>query len=358
MIEIKRNGQVLQAAFNIVVGFCLIVGCSNLAAKQAATGQQHSGYVSYQIGDISARTTGKTAAGLMLMGGAREVDAAFAWLVANAGHGHIVILRASGDDELQNYFFHTIGNVASVQTLIFHNRKASSDPAVLDIVRHADGIFIAGGDQANYVRFWKDTPLNALIDAHVRAGKPIGGTSAGLAILGAYAYGAMDGGSMVSPDAMNDPLGKGMTLVNGFLHMPYLQHVITDSHFSARKRLGRLIAFIAKLRHEGHVDAVGIGVDENTALCIDSRGIGRVFTGSGGFAWLVIPNAPPARIEDGKPLRYQNVGLTGIGTQSRIDMHDLRVDRPAFRAMADVDGGKLRVRGNIPQTAVLPHQGR
>ena len=51
-------------------------------------------------------------------------------------------------------------------------------------MRNADGIFIAGGDQSNYVRFWKGTPVAEALDPHVRAGKPIGGTSAGLAMLG------------------------------------------------------------------------------------------------------------------------------------------------------------------------------
>ncbi|MFA9352951.1 Type 1 glutamine amidotransferase-like domain-containing protein, partial [Escherichia coli] len=75
-----------------------------------------------------------------------------------------------------------VGGVASVQTIVFHSRAASTDPRVLDILAHADGIFIAGGDQANYVRYWKDTPVARALDAHVRKGRPLGGTSAGLAI--------------------------------------------------------------------------------------------------------------------------------------------------------------------------------
>src|SRR3546814_15428319 len=92
----------------------------------------------------------------MLMGGGEWPHKAFAWLAAKGGHGHFVILRASGDDDLQKELYGDVGGVASVQTLVFHSRTAASDPAVLEILRHADGIFIAGGDQANYVRFWKD----------------------------------------------------------------------------------------------------------------------------------------------------------------------------------------------------------
>ena len=74
--------------------------------------------------------------------------------------------------------------VASVETFVFSSRDAATDRAMLRSLRRADGIFIAGGDQSRYIRFWKGTALNRALNAHVRAGKPIAGTSAGLAILG------------------------------------------------------------------------------------------------------------------------------------------------------------------------------
>lgn len=346
MNDAGKQPSLSRALRAIVLALCFFAPCAGgIAAAAAGPAGVTKGLESFQIGDVAQPTPGKTEAGLMLMGGGNNVDAAFKWLVAKAGHGHIVILRASGDDELQKYFMKSTGGVASVQTFIFHDRNSSHAPAVLDALRHADGIFIAGGDQANYVRFWKDTPVNELLDAHLRAGKPIGGTSAGLAILGAYSYGALDGGSIISDDAMGNPLGSGVTLVDGFLHMPYLQQVITDSHFNARGRLGRLIAFIARLRHEGHAGVVGIGVDENTALCIDGDGIGHVFTGSNGFAWLVQPRGLAETIAVAAPLRYAATRVTGVGPQSRIDFKDFTAERPAFKALAEVRDGKLDLHG-------------
>ena len=52
-------------------------------------------------------------------------------------------------------------------------------------------VFISGGDQANYIRGWKGTPLENAINADIAAGKPIGGTSAGLAVQGQFVYGAL-----------------------------------------------------------------------------------------------------------------------------------------------------------------------
>jgi beta-aspartyl-peptidase (threonine type) len=130
--------------------------------------------------------------------------------------------------------------------------------------------------------------------------------------------------------------------------MPWLAQVITDTHFAARGRLGRLIAFIARLRHEGHADVVGLGVDEATVLAVDGDGIGRLFTRDHGYAWLVRPEGAPQRIAPGETLEYRGIRLTGIGPDSRIDMRHLRVQRPAFEATAEVRDGHLVVQGDVP----------
>ena len=299
-----------------------LVACAAAPPRPSATGD---GYVEYAIGDASLAATAPVQPGLMLVGGGDWPRDAVRWMSERMGHGRLVILRASGDVEAQEEWYRDIGGIASARTFVFSDRRASSDPRVLDALRKADGIFIAGGDQANYVRFWKDTPVAEALDAHVRAGKPIGGTSAGLAILGAWGYGAMDGGSMVSEDALRDPLNPGMTLVDGFLHMPFLEHVITDTHFGVR------------------------GVDQDAALCVDGDGIGRLFSGvPGGAAWLVVPSVPPTRLEAGKPLEISGVDVTGVGVDSRIDLRTLQVDAPAFRRIVDAHDGKLQIRDAGP----------
>jgi len=331
-----------------VLLFASLAGIGSAVHAQDATPAtpeetaQREGYRYYQIGDLAAPRPAPTQAGMMLVGGGDWPREAFEWMIQRAGHGRIVILRASGSVEAQTEFFHDIGGITSAQTLVFDDRRAASDPQVLAIVRAADGIFLAGGDQSKYVRFWKGTPLARALDAHIRAGKPIGGTSAGLAILGGYSYGAMDGGSLVSQDALRDPTGPQLTLVDDFLHMPYLQRVITDSHFGKRERLGRLIAFVARLSSEhARDDLVGLGVDEYTALCIDARGHGTVFSGNGGHVWLVRPSRSAQVYAPGQPLSIREVPVIGLGTGSRLRLRDFKVERPAFRELYDVESGQL-----------------
>ena len=49
-----------------------------------------------------------------------------------------------------------------------------------------------GGNQARYVNSWRGTRVQGAINANIAGGKPIGGTSAGLAVLGEFAYGALN----------------------------------------------------------------------------------------------------------------------------------------------------------------------
>ena len=324
----------------------VVLGAVGIAGAQTR-GLSQAGYRYYEIGDLGAPRPGKTEGAMLLMGGGDWAPEAFHWWVERAGHGRVVILRASGADELQNELYNDVGGVTSVQTLVFDSRKAADDPAVLRVVRGADAIFIAGGDQSRYIRFWKGTQLNDALNEHVRAGKPIGGTSAGLAILGAYAYGAMDGGSLNSVSALSDPMGSKVTMDKDFLTMPFLSNVVTDTHFAKRDRLGRLIVFVARAAQDkGQDDIVGIGVDEDTALCVEADGRARVYSLNDGYAWLVMPRSTAARLSDGESLEFSSIPVTGVGTGSRLHLDGFKVDNAAFTAMASVVDGELQLQPN------------
>ena len=374
MFSVRRDWLFVEAWRWLVV--CLVLSCACTVARAqtaAAVVTSPSGYEYFAVGDVAAKTPGETSPGLLLMGGGREIKAAFEWFAAQAGHGHIVILRASGDDELQNWIYRDVGGVASVQTLIFHARAPASDPRVLEIVRHADGIFIAGGDQANYVRFWKGTPLNDLLNAHVRAGRPTGGTSAGLAILGQWGYGAMDGGSITSREALRDPAGPAVTLVDRFVTLPLLAHAITDTHFVQRKRLGRLLAFVARLAKDHHTAAItGLAVDQDSALLVNADGNAKLLSWHpDGHAWIVVPEklreveraggrkALDAFLKDrvaaGKALDVPGFVVIGIGTASHLRLPTYEITDPAFRVRIDVSNGnpvEHVLQGQVPDAVV------
>ena len=294
----------------------------------------------YLLGDTAAKTPGKTSPGLLLMGGGDRNFDALRWFMKKAGNGHIVVLRASQAGEIGEEFFNEVGGIQSVETFVFSEREQSNDPKILAALKRADGIFLAGGDQSRYVRYWRGTPVGAALDAHVRAGKPLGGTSAGLAMQGEYLYGAMDGGSQISPRALADPLGADNTIETDFLHIAALKGVITDTHFSERNRLGRLIAFVAKGEAMADHPLIGLGVDEDAAVAVEGDGSARVYATSPMAGATVVKGGFAKQVED-EAMNLDRVETVGAGPDSVLHLPSGRVDKPVFQRQYAVRDGVL-----------------
>ena len=311
-----------------------------LACMFAATAHAGAHYDRYVLGDTAAKTPGRVQPGLLLMGGGDRNFDALHWFMQRAGNGHIVVLRASQAGEIGEEFYNDVGGIASVETFVFKDREASTDRAILRSLARADGIFIGGGDQSRYVRYWRGTPVARALDAHVRAGKPLGGTSAGLAMLGEYLYGAMDGGSQISPRALADPLGPENTIEADFLHLERLKGIVTDTHFSERNRLGRLIAFVAKAESVAGRPLLGLGVDEDAAVAVDGDGTARVYATAPGAGATVVRGGFVAQAED-KPMQQTRIDTVGAGAASLLHLPDGRLDKPMFERRYAVRDGIL-----------------
>ncbi len=115
------------------------------AAPETSAVEQRTGYDYYVTGNPKSPRPAPTQLGLLLSGGGEWLPDAFRWFAQKAGHGHLVILRASGADDLQREIMRDIGGFASAQTLVFHDGRPVSDPAVLEIVKHANAIYFGGG---------------------------------------------------------------------------------------------------------------------------------------------------------------------------------------------------------------------
>lgn len=232
---------------------------------------------SYLTGS-SADVTTTTQGGLLLMGGSTDVDEAIAWLLARSGGGDVVVIRASGADGYNKYMYNMLP-VNSVETLIINSREKANLPSIEQKIRNSEALFIAGGDQWDYVNYWKDSPVEDAINYLINTKKvSIGGTSAGCAILGGTYFKASKG-TVTTEQSLANPYNQYMTIGQAdFIIPPNMQNVITDSHYTQRNRQGRHIAFLAKMMKDfGNTAAKGIGVDEETALCIDENGIGKVY---------------------------------------------------------------------------------
>ncbi len=275
------------------------------------------------------------AAGMALMGGGTDQADAFRWFLTKAAGGDVVVLRASGTDAYNPYMM-GLAPLNSVTTIVIKDRAAASDPAVLDKVRHAEAIFFAGGDQWNYVRMWRDTPLSAAIQERVREHVPIGGTSAGLAILGQYYFSAMND-TVQSPAALVDPFDAKITVGHDFLTLPFLTGVITDSHFVRRDRLGRTIAFLARMINDGGpATARAIAVDEKNAVLVEANGSASLI--GDGAAYFFETSRAPEVVRPGTPLTLRGVNVYRIRKDGKFDLGTWKGSGGTAYTISVVDG--------------------
>lgn len=254
---------------------------------------------------------------LILMGGGTDVDASFsqrAFPVANGGD--VVIIRTSGTNAYNDYLYTLVTGATkpdSVETMLLDTvDKANSDYADW-VLRNAELIFIAGGDQSAYVNAWKGTRTEDAIHAAYARGAVIGGTSAGLAVQGEFVYDPDGVTAATGAEAIANPYAGSMLFTGDFLNFPLLNDVITDTHFSQRDRMGRLFAFMARLRQDNNTARIlGIGVSENTAIFLDRTGRG-VVDGSGA-AYVIEERTDTQRTQvlPGQPLVYRNLQRTKL----------------------------------------------
>lgn len=251
--------------------------------------------------------------GLLLAGGGIDQDAAMQWMIQKSGGGDFVVIRATGTDAYNPYIY-ALGPVDSVETMIINSRALAATSYVVDRLQKAEAIFIAGGSQDDYVNFWKDTPVETEINAAIARGVPVGGTSAGLAVLGQFSYSALVG-SVDSPTVLANPYNSGVTLARDFIQAPMLGGLITDSHFVTRDRMGRLLGFMARLVKDGWTPSIkAVGIDEATALAVESNGDAMLF-GSGAAYFLKRSGLPEVCVAN-TALTYTNVSvykIQGIG---------------------------------------------
>lgn len=308
---------------------------------------------------------------LVLMGGGPDVDAAFRWMIERAGvrpgtGGRLVVIRATGTEAYNPYIYYSdaangtssvpadgwVGGAAlglsAVETLVIPSIAAANDPFVNAVVARADAVFIAGGDQSDYIRYWKGTALDRTLQGLLARHAPLGGTSAGLAVLGQFDFAALKG-TVTSGDALANPYNRYVTLdpsplslSGGFIAPPALRHTILDSHLDTRDRMGRLVTFLARLvapattsstptgcpggiLAASNARAIGIGVE--TALLVEGQASNHVArrvtnpsTTTESAVYFLRPLAPPTTCASAQPLSMSTVEIRKLADDSVFDL--------------------------------------
>lgn len=262
----------------------------------------------------------KTNSLICLAGGGQDDLWSEGWsaMLEAAGGGDVVVIRAGGDrGGYESWIYNDEGShgfprVNSITTISLENAKDANRSDVEKLILNAEMVFFAGGDQSKYINWFRDSKLAAAVDYVMNKKKiPIGGTSAGMALLAGIDYAANYSspsdrdGLVTSADVLKDPTGHFVSLDRSVLTPPYLNQVVTDTHFSQRDRHGRLLGFMARAVYNNYGDIFcnnvkGIGADEGTAVCYTESGVARVY--GAGKVFFLIGNAPIEKIVAGSSL--------------------------------------------------------
>lgn len=265
---------------------------------------------------------------LLLVGGGSDgpggwADEAFAWFVNKADSGIIIDIDAESGPGYANQFI-DLGAAPASETMIISTRTMANDSVTYKKLITAKGIFMHGGDQHYYVDAWKGTLVEDAIHFIFQNGGTIGGTSAGLAILGEVSnYGRY---SITAKELASNPYHRDLEFTEDFLNI--LPNVITDSHFHSRGRLGRLVPMIARRIHDhGEANLMGIGVSDKTALCIDENRMATT-VGEASVTIIFATDDSKIRCEANKPVKFTNIHFDQLIPQSVYDLNNRTLTDP------------------------------
>jgi cyanophycinase len=246
---------------------------------------------------------------LVIVGGGPrppEIRQKFVDLAGGAGKANVVVFamaseecKAGGDDEVAA--LRAMGVEAESRCLT--RAEADADSNVARVAK-ATGIWFGGGDQSRLTGVLRETRVEAAMHARFAAGAVIGSTSAGAAVTSSVMITGDErrrGGDRLPSDTSDAFLtfarDNGIT-APGF---GFITNAVVDHHFFRRKRHNRLISVVLE-----HPELIGVGIDESTALVVDSVGKWSVI----GASAAIVYDARTAATITAQGAR--TLGVTGV----------------------------------------------
>ncbi len=209
---------------------------------------------------------------LLVIGGAedkyneRRILKKFLELAGGPEHAIVLIVPVASDypefaADVYTQAFRNLG-VSNPRVLRATSRQDVVNADADKLLDGVTGIIMTGGDQMRLVSLLGGTKLAEKTRKAVRESNVVlAGTSAGAA--------AMSTSMIVRGEPSSHPHKDAVRLSPG---LGFLKNIIIDQHFSERGRISRLITAVSFNPYN-----LGIGIDENTAIILDGKGILEVF---------------------------------------------------------------------------------
>lgn len=210
----------------------------------------------------------------------------------------------------------------NVNVLHIETREQALIEANAERVKNADVVLFTGGDQLRLTSILGGTAIHDLIlTKYIHEDFIFAGTSAGAAAAS---------NSMIYQGSSSEALLKGEVKITSGLGL--IDHVIIDTHFVHRGRIGRLFQAVV-----GNPRTLGIGLGEDTGLLI-TNGTTMEAIGSG-LVILVdgrnIKDTNLTRVEMGHPISIKNLVVHVMSQYDKYDLpaHDMTIftGQPAMK---------------------------
>lgn len=172
--------------------------------------------------------------------------------LAGGKSARLVVIPTASDDDTVDEDAREVADIWNAREpaslAIVHTREhaQANDPAFVEPLRNATGVWITGGRQSQIAKAYSGTLVERELCAVLERGGVVGGTSAGAACQSRI---------MIVRGKVHDPPGLGL-----------IPGAIVDQHFLARERKPRLMEALAQ-----NPGLVGLGIDEGTALVVRGR---------------------------------------------------------------------------------------
>jgi cyanophycinase len=210
---------------------------------------------------------------LIIGGGSRPPDALKEIITLSKDGAILVITSASGvphesGPSMVNQFLKA--GATDVSWLHIDGPEMANADSTVQKIKSATVIFFTGGVQERLMQRIGGTRSEAAIKKlYLEKGGIIGGTSAGAAVMSNVMITGNELINKDSTDAFVSIQAKNIETKQGF---GFLDNVIIDQHFVARKRHNRLISLVLE-----NPKLVGIGIDEGTAILVYPNNKFRVY---------------------------------------------------------------------------------
>jgi cyanophycinase len=211
-------------------------------------------------------------------------------VILTAATGHPEILGG----EYRDIFTRLGWNPRHIHMPEVATREHAEDRATAALLESAAGIYMTGGDQVALLDVLGRTAAETAMSAAYHAGAVIGGTSAGATAMG---------DPMIARGGGSGELRRGMVTIKRGMGLAGTD-LFLDTHFGERGRFPRMCAALAE-----DPQALGVGIDENTALILRPRSRRVDVIGRGVVYFLDGQRADPITAPLGAPVALTPLAL-------------------------------------------------